>query len=343
MAGAGGTKYGRAFSDCNFLPLSTGPNGCQLLSLALLTAGTLLAGASQANAQPYIFTDLGRQSFGRAINNAGQVAGYSFLPGNYTHHATLWNGTEPTDLGTLGGSFSLALGINNAGQVAGYSELPDHTQHATVWSGIAASDLGTPAGSHSEAQAINDTGQVAGAVFGPAIDRRATIWNGTTATDLGTLGGRSSVANDINNAAQVVGYSYVSGDSTFHATIWDDGMATDLGTLGGSRSEAHAINDAGLVVGWASTAAEVHAMLWNDGMATDLNSFLDASMVNAGWVLERAYDINDNGWIIGEARIGLIGENHAFLLTPIPEPETYVMFLAGLGLMTVISRRRKVS
>ncbi|WP_143049062.1 hypothetical protein [Nitrosospira multiformis] len=54
------------------------------MSLALVTAGTLLAGASQANARPYIFTDLGRQSFGSAINNAGQVVGYSYLPGNYT-------------------------------------------------------------------------------------------------------------------------------------------------------------------------------------------------------------------------------------------------------------------
>ena len=70
----------------------------------------------------------------------------------------------------------------------------------------------------------------------------------------------------------------------------------------------------------------------------DLNSFLDASMANAGWVLERAYDINDNGWIVGDARIGQSGENHAFLLAPIPEPETYALMLAGLVLVGFIAR-----
>jgi hypothetical protein len=28
-------------------------------------------------------------------------------------------------------------------------------------------------------------------------------------------------------------------------------------------------------------------------------------------------------------------------ITPVPEPETYAMFLAGLGLMGAVARRRK--
>jgi hypothetical protein len=34
---------------------------------------------------------------------------------------------------------------------------------------------------------------------------------------------------------------------------------------------------------------------------------------------------------------------HQDLLAPIPEPGTYAMFLAGLGLMGVIARRRSAS
>jgi hypothetical protein len=36
-------------------------------------------------------------------------------------------------------------------------------------------------------------------------------------------------------------------------------------------------------------------------------------------------------------------DNLSFVLTPVPEPETYAMLLAGLGLVGVIARRRKVS
>ena len=77
---------------------------------------------------------------------------------------------------------------------------------------------------------------------------------------------------------------------------------------------------------------------------TDLNSFLDAGTVSAGWVLTEARGINDKGWIVGTAYNSKSGVNQAFLLTPIPEPETYAIFLAGLGLMaTVMSRRRKTA
>ena len=56
-----------------------------------------------------------------------------------------------------------------------------------------------------------------------------------------------------------------------------------------------------------------------------------------GTFLAGATGINDRGQIITNASDG-----HSYLLTPVPEPETYAMFLAGLGLMGFIARRRNL-
>jgi hypothetical protein len=80
--------------------------------------------------------------------------------------------------------------------------------------------------------------------------------------------------------------------------------------------------------------------------AIDLNIYLDKSLVDAGWVLTGADDINDQGWIVGSAYNNLTQQSHGFLMAPIPEPETYAMLLAGLGLMAAVvsrSRRRKTT
>jgi hypothetical protein len=71
--------------------------------------------------------------------------------------------------------------------------------------------------------------------------------------------------------------------------------------------------------------------------------------VNLGWALIEATGINDNGWIVGNAWNIQTWESSVFLLNPcdicpiaqVPEPETYAMFMAGLGLMGFIARRRK--
>jgi probable HAF family extracellular repeat protein len=82
-------------------------------------------------------TDLGTlgtgESYAWAINNRGQITGYSDTSKGQTH-AFLWEGGVMTDLGTLGGKYSFAYAINDHGQVVGASYTTSRAEHACLWS-----------------------------------------------------------------------------------------------------------------------------------------------------------------------------------------------------------------
>ncbi len=61
--------------------------------------------------------------------------GYSqTASGEWVTHAFLWEGGQMTDLGTLGGYFSVAQAINDRGQVVGSSHTASGENHAVLWS-----------------------------------------------------------------------------------------------------------------------------------------------------------------------------------------------------------------
>ena len=73
-------------------------------------------------------------------------------------------GPNAIDLGTLGGTFSVAADVNARGQVAGESSTAGDEIHAFSWTETGGMvDLGTLGGTGSGALAVNDRGQVIGA------------------------------------------------------------------------------------------------------------------------------------------------------------------------------------
>jgi probable HAF family extracellular repeat protein len=284
-------------------------------------------------------TDLGA-GFAFGINDAGQVVGVSETH-DQAHNAVIGehafvtgpNGMGLTDLGTFGARASRATGINNSSQVIGNLFTDAEGQHAFITgpNGVGMTDLGTFGGISSSAAGINDAGQVVGSFVtaeGP-FHTFVTGPDGMGMTDLGALNGISSSATAINNIGQIAG-SFLTAEQQSHAFFAGpngEGF-TDLGTLGGISSAAFGINDAGQVVGtFVTTSYEEHAFVTGpDGVGTtDLNLLIPHTQSVFLWT--QALGINNHGQVIVQASI-------------VPEPETYVLLLAGLALLGLMTRRK---
>jgi probable HAF family extracellular repeat protein len=282
--------------------------------LALL--GTLSV-SPKSQAQTYRATDLGANTVGLAINNAGQIVGYTYPASGPNQFPFLWNNGTLTMLGTLGGSSGQALAINSSGQIVGSSEISgDSATHATLWNNGAVTDLGTLGGTNSRANGINDQGQIVG--VSDILCPPANCGMGTTAeygfidsggvmTEL-PLTDSGSGATGINSAGQIAGYNEESAYVPSDAILWSTSTSAPVVLVGimGPSYVLHpvvAINNAGQVVTTATgfNLSAVQAALWSNGTVTNLGALLPAGCP-PGLGLNcptGALGINNSGQIVG--------------------------------------------
>lgn len=257
-----------------------------------------------------LLTDLGtlphgHGSFAIWSNNKGQVVGLSDdghvdpVLGGPEGFATLWekNG-HVVNLGTLGGTQSLAGALNDRGQVVGVAAdtMPDAYSifgwatetRGFIWEKGVMRDLGSLGGADTSPSFINERGQVTGVSYVDStlapdlcgldfhfpIATHPFFWQNGTMVDIGTLGGTCGLAATINNRGQVAGTANLAGDVILHPFLWDRGRINDLGTLGGTLGWTNWMNDAGEVVGVSSTQGDeqFHGFFWKDGVMTDIGT-----------------------------------------------------------------------
>ena len=296
-----------------------------------------------------VVASLGVKGLARAVNNSGTVVGETgdvFL-GFPNGYAFSWSGSGPvTNLGTINdGLYSGAYDINESGVITGFSCTNANAtcvfqSHGFRYDGGTMTDLGAvpadPSTAYSRGHGINDSGEIAGrgsiTTF-TGSDKHMVYWDGANnLTQVINPIGIYSTAQQINNNGIIVGNGYnAAGD--MRGLVWDAALNQDvlMGTFGGTESRAWSINDVGTIVGFAEDAGNAdRAMVSYDGGNTlvDLNDFvLDLS----GWQsLDVAYDINENGQIVG---VGTLtdGTKGAFLLTAVPVPAAVWLFLSAFA------------
>lgn len=216
-----------------------------------------------------------------------------------------------TDLGTFGGSTSVAFGINELGHVVGKAEVPNGLDHAYYWTQAEGlRDLGTLGGPESNGFAINEDGVIVGLAQNTDPTKfHATRWapDAYEPESLGTLGGNRSRGFAITDDGRIVGDAQLTGSTVTHAFIYQNGTMTDLGTLqGGTFSTAQGINSAGQIVGYAAPSGNTpqHAFLYQNGDMKDLGTL--------GGNDSKGYAINEKGQLAGSSLLAN-GSRHAFL------------------------------
>ncbi len=175
----------------------------------------------------------GSYSFGRGINNLGQVVGSSGTANGQTHAfraaANSVINAATDDLGTLGGSGSSATDINDNGQVIGNSTTASGKIHAFLTAANSAinpetDDLGTLGGSFSIAYSLNESGLVVGDSELADGSDRAFLYDGAELFDLNTLiaGDTDFVltgARGINESGQIAATAFFADTQTTRAVL----------------------------------------------------------------------------------------------------------------------------
>ena len=256
----------------------------------------------------------GAACYPQAINDAGQIVGYSD-DASWVTHAFLWEDGEMTDLGGLPGyTESYAADINIHGQIVGYCLLGGKRVYwrATLWDDDQIIDLGTLGGEDSRAYGINDNGRIVGWADNDEGQVRAFMYVNNEMMDIGReWPDMGSYATAVNGPGAIAGWVWVEYPFGGYICGTADAFCNDLGDITmlwdvspgvDSQFRATDINAEGTVVGiprWGfymdCNGWEENAWRWSAGSG----EWLPPPGVD--YYQSWAYGINDSADIVGGA------------------------------------------
>jgi probable HAF family extracellular repeat protein len=294
----------------------------------------------------------GNRAGATALNDSGQVVGYSFVADNAAPHAFLWEDGVMRDLSLVDDMSSGAGVITNSGRIAG-ANLTDRSpqSHVFLWINGVRTDLGSTKGDRVGVVGITASNVLAWADDGEHYV--STIWQDGVRRELGGLNGWPyALARAMNSRGQVVGSSTVDdvvGMDIVHPFIWENGVMRPLRLLGEppcdqqpaktcGLGEARDINSRGDIVGNSSTLGQgSHGVLWTGDSIIDLGAWqavaINESREIIGYGIDVSFywysgttitlpslggggtvvtDMNDRGMVVGWS-LTASGEHHAFV------------------------------
>ena len=268
-----------------------------------------------------------------AVNDSGTVAGqYNGKPFYST------GGGAPTAIPGTPGDGAAAYGINNNGLIVG------------DWTNAGSSgfiyNLGTSQLTQISmaAYGVSSNGVIAGSIGG---------WSEGASRDTG------GTIHDVSNFWSFTGVSsngtYLAGlDTSDKPAIYDtaNGQTTEVGPAGGSVPNAWSVNSSGVAVGTMTPTysgegdySDAFVCAAGSSSATYIGNLTLHRAASDILQWAAATSINDAGQILVQAEVGPNSSSYemeTFLLTPVPEPSTLLLTVAGLaGLAAYVWRKRK--
>ncbi len=259
-----------------------------------------------------------------AINASGQVTGVvpDYVSVGSRSFVTGPGGAAPRYI-SLRDHVTEPLGINDSGQVLGASYLPNQRVISSYW---IADGIGEPT-------YFTDPSSIDFASFGtfqPEVVNPGTTLEITSAANrngqrTGGIRGAPNHAFASDASGAIVDLHPLLGNV-------DSSWGVDInigGDVLGQKYELTGYIDPG----GSPTYRESSPFLYKDGQMFDLNALL-----GNGVAVQRAIAMNDSGWILATD-----SSPQLFLLAPVPEASECAMLLAGLMLVGVAARRRRLA